>query len=50
MGKLVHLSNATLDPIIKDEQGSLGPKLAAQCDLTADFTGIETAASKGTSR
>ena len=27
-----------------------GPKLAAQSDLTAEFTGIETAASRGTSR
>jgi hypothetical protein len=88
MGKLVHLSNATLDPIIENEHGSLdrgapsdelfvhlnnlirplgthlndrrlyetiapretGPKLAAQSDLTAEFTGIETAASRGTSR
>ena len=88
MGKLVHLSNVTLDPNIEDEHGSLdrgapsdelfvhlnrlirplgthlngrrlyetiapwepGPKVAAQSNLTADFTGIETAASRGTSR
>jgi hypothetical protein len=42
MGKLVHLTNVSLDLLIENEHGSL--------DLTADFAGARAAATRRTSR
>jgi hypothetical protein len=54
MGKLVYLTDVSLDLLIEDEHGSLDWKApcdeAVQSHLTAEFAGIWAAATREASR
>jgi hypothetical protein len=53
MGKLVYLTNVSLDLLIEDEHGSLdwrAPSDELFVHLTAEFAGIWAAATRETSR